>query len=90
MGGRGVELRDEQRVLVAVLIAVFATEEGSVESSKTVERVLKVALTSARPTVVERGATGEGENVRSLLGERVGYVRHTVVWFRDRRQAKVV
>lgn len=87
---RGVLFRAVPRVHVAALIAVCATEEGSVASPKTVERVLKVAPISARPTVVERGASGEGGNVRSLLGGRVGYVQHTVVWFRDRRQAKEV
>lgn len=65
-------------------------EEGSVANLRTVERALKVALTFARPMVVERGATGAGENVRNLLEGRAGYALPTVVWFKGRRQTKEV
>lgn len=78
------------RVHVAALIVVLSMVEGSGASLKTVERVPKVAQTSAKLMVGESDAAGEKENVRNLQGERVVYVLHTVAWFRSGRQRKEV
>lgn len=70
---------------------VFATVVVKDANLKAVEKALKVALTSARPMVVERDARGVSPvqnleamiiSVMRLLGESLGYVHLMVLWFR--------
>lgn len=73
----GVLFLGAPRVHVDALTAVSGMEEESVVKLKTVERVPKAVPTSARPMAVGRDAAGERENVKNLLGGRVGSVLHT-------------
>lgn len=77
---RGVLCQVVQRVRVAVLIVVSGMVEGSGAGLKTVGRVPKEALTSAKPMVGVNDALGVRENARSLPGVRVVYVLHTAAW----------
>lgn len=85
---RGVLFPTAPRAPVAGLIVASNMEGGSGVRSRTVGRVLRAVLTSARPMVVERGATGERENAKSLQGERVVCVLHTAAWSRGGRITK--
>ena len=87
---RGVLCQAVQRVHVAVLIAVSGMVEGSGARLKTVGRVPKEALTSAKPMVGVNDAPGVRENARSLLGVRVVYVLHTAAWSKRGRQTRLV
>lgn len=88
-GERGVQSQDVLKALEGKQIVVSNTEVGSDANLRTAIRVLKEAQTFARHMAAERGATGARESARSLLGGRVGYVQHIVVWFLDEIRAEV-
>lgn len=73
------------------LIAVFAMVVVSGANLRAVGKALRVALTTAKPMVVEKDARGDNlvQNsvmmmvfVMRLLEGRTGCVHHTVLWFR--------
>lgn len=83
---RGVPFPVAPRVPVARLIVVSNMVGENGARSKIAGRVLRVVLTSARPTEVERGATGVRGNAKNLQEERMVSALHTAAWFRAGRR----